>query len=85
MTKEKFFDEELKTEEIKEVKPPKKNFRKKKVNFAGYELVEKLGVDIPDWELAALKQNQGWAEGKSLKKDDFEKALKNFRMRRQGD
>lgn len=41
-------------------------------------------ANIPDWELAALMQASGWADGKELTAAEFGAALAKLRKRPQG-
>ena len=48
--------------------------------------VESLAKEAgtPGWETAAMMRAVGWASGKQVTKDQFEKALETFRNRPQG-
>ena len=46
--------------------------------------VEVLAGDLSAWELAALRQAAGWAEGKQVSEAEFTAALDQLRNRPQG-
>ena len=50
--------------------------------FPVEQLAEAKG--LPDWELAALRQATGWADGKQVSDAGFDQALTRFRSRPQG-
>lgn len=56
---------------------------KKKNDSPQVRPVETLAeeANVPAWELAALRQATGWAEGRQVTQDEFDSALGQLRNR----